>query len=134
MKWHIEWRPIPGFSQYEINNFGRVRSYVRAIWESSEPKPLRGRFSSGGHVCVSLRGDDGAVKTIGVHILVMLTFVGPRPVGMWVLHFDDNPRNNHLSNLRYDTPAANGADRLRNAKRRREEEHRKKFISKRYRP
>lgn len=49
-----------------------------------------------------------------VHRLVMEAFVGPCPEGLEVLHWDDNPANNHLSNLRYGTRSENVKDRVRN--------------------
>ena len=53
-------------------------------------------------------------KKIRTHILVLETFVGPRPEGMHGCHYDDNPMNNRLDNLRWDTPRANRMDEIRN--------------------
>lgn len=36
---------------------------------------------------------------------------------MFACHYDDDPANNNLANLRWGTPADNGADRVRNATR-----------------
>ena len=48
-----------------------------------------------------------------VHRLVLEAFVGPAPVGAFGCHYPDrNPGNNHIANLRWDTPAANTADAL----------------------
>src|SRR5690606_12503326 len=49
-----------------------------------------------------------------VHILVLETFVGPRPAGGEGLHSDDDKSNNALANLRWGTHADNYADRVRN--------------------
>lgn len=45
------------------------------------------------------------------HRLVLLTFVGPCPAGMEACHTNDNPTDNRLVNLRWDTRLANMADR-----------------------
>lgn len=46
-----------------------------------------------------------------VHRLVLEGFVGPCPDGYYVLHFDNNPKNNIPSNLRYGTPSENSQDK-----------------------
>lgn len=48
--------------------------------------------------------------------LILITFVGPRPEGMIVCHYDDDPKNNKPSNLRWDTHRENNLDALRNNK------------------
>lgn len=48
-----------------------------------------------------------------IHRLVLEVFVGPCPEGMVACHNDGNPRNNALSNLRWDTREANMRDRDR---------------------
>ena len=46
-----------------------------------------------------------------VHILVLTHFVGPRPLGLWGLHYDDDRTHNDLSNLYWGTPQANAEDK-----------------------
>ena len=46
-----------------------------------------------------------------VHVLVALTFIGPRPQGLEICHRDGNPANNAVDNLRYDTRTGNLLDR-----------------------
>ena len=48
-----------------------------------------------------------------LHILMLETFVGPRPEGMLALHNDGDPSNNSLDNLRWGTPSDNSHDALR---------------------
>ncbi|HXS32025.1 MAG TPA: HNH endonuclease, partial [Steroidobacteraceae bacterium] len=48
-----------------------------------------------------------------VHCLVLEAFVGPRPQGLVGCHYDGDVWNNHLSNLRWDTQAANIQDAIR---------------------
>jgi len=57
--------------------------------------------------------DRGRVEKRKGHHLVLEAFVGPGN-GLWGLHADDDPSNNHISNLRWGTPAENSADRKRN--------------------
>ena len=46
------------------------------------------------------------------HRLVAEAFFGPCPEGYYVLHGDNNPKNNKVENLRYGTPQENCADKL----------------------
>lgn len=120
------WKPIPGFEGYEVSDHGRVRSYWKrkslgiGLGSQSvlckEPQCIlaaNGRQSA-------RKGQRGRYPVVGinsrahaVHRLVMLAFVGPCPDGLIVCHNDDNPENNRLSNLRYDTQASNLADAQR---------------------
>jgi hypothetical protein len=52
-------------------------------------------------------------KEILVHCLVLEAFVGPRPLGMEGCHNDGDQQNNKLSNLRWDTPQGNAADKIK---------------------
>jgi hypothetical protein len=73
-------------------------------------KPLK-LTAHGGYRAVCVRG-----RFVHVHRLVLETFVGPCPPGMECCHEDDDRGNNVLSNLRWDTPKANAADRERNGR------------------
>lgn len=61
-------------------------------------------------------GRGRAHRQIGVHVLVLEAFVGPRPDGMEGCHNDGDPSNNRLSNLRWDTPLANWSDRRKHGR------------------
>jgi hypothetical protein len=53
-----------------------------------------------------------------VHRLVAITWIGPPPfLGAYVLHKDDNPDNNHYTNLYWGTQKQNTDDALRNGHR-----------------
>ncbi len=58
-----------------------------------------------------------------LHTIILSAFVGPCPAGMQCCHADDNPHNNALSNLRWDTQKANAADATRNGRRAMGDEH-----------
>ena len=112
------WKPIPDFPGYEVSDHGRVRSYHRhaagysgTAWEIADTprRILKGAYKVKGYQFVSL-GRDGNCYTRMVHRLALEVFVGPCPDGQEACHNDGNPRNNHLSNLRYDSHVANMQD------------------------
>jgi len=74
----------------------------------------------GAYLRVKLGQHDAATD---VHVLVMLAFRGPRPSGLIVRHWDDNGKNNHLSNLHYGTYSQNYEDAIRNGRVRYGERH-----------
>lgn len=106
MKEH--WRTIPGFPDYEVSDWGTVRS-----WMKRRPHVLKGSPRPSGHLNVSLVPREGVYKTLQIHQAVMLAFVGPRPEGLHTCHNDGNPANNRLGNLRYDTPSSNCLDTVK---------------------
>jgi hypothetical protein len=78
--------------------------------------PLAPFPKGGGHLFVNLASGGGKVPR-PVHRLVLEAFAGPRPPGMICCHWDGDPGNNRLGNLRWDTPKANSADALRHGRR-----------------
>lgn len=116
------WAPIPGREgSYEVSTCGRVRSVDRVILRrDGQTRRLRGRLLSqhirpDGYVQVSLRpGNPPDYGVCLMHHLVLETFVGSRPEGMFGLHKDDVGTNNHLSNLRWGTPSDNLYDCVAN--------------------
>ena len=62
-------------------------------------------------VCLS---HNGIQRTHQVSHLVAEAFLGPRPDGLIVRHWDDDPANNAPTNLRYGTYSQNSADSVRN--------------------
>lgn len=112
-----QWRPVIGYEGlYEVSNQGRVRSLDHFTRGRSDSKRLiRGRVlrpapRPSGHLTVAL-GRSGGSKD--VHTLVATAFIGPRPDGMECCHYDGDPSNNRLENLRWDTRSANRLDSVR---------------------
>lgn len=118
----VTYRPIPEFLAYRAGNDGSVWSCwkqkslgiglgstvsIGEVWKPLKP----GRDLRGGYQLVRLKQIGEKTRTISVHRLVLLAFVGPCPDGMECCHADGNPANNQLSNLRWDTPKENAADR-----------------------
>ena len=121
------WREIPGFEgYYSISDHGGVRAEKREVsgklgsLRTLPQRPMNPTFNSG-YLQISLR-KNGQHLTRKIHTLVMLAFVGIKPEGMEVAHFDGVRTNNHLGNLRYDTRQGNVDDRARHGTNRRGQE------------
>ena len=119
------WKPITGTDgMYSVSNHGRVCSNLappprygdKWIVMDEPQKILSTRGKMGRYPSVNLSSYHGSRTVRTVHRLVMEAFVGPCPDGMIVCHADDNPENNHLSNLRYATYADNMQDAIDNGK------------------
>jgi len=109
-----EWRPVVGYEgSYEVSDLGRVRSLPRN-GTRREIVILRAFRDCTGYHRVNLRRI-GIVQR-GVHQLVAAAFIGPRPKGMMVCHWDGDCGNAALENLRYGTAKENAADRQRHGK------------------
>lgn len=113
------WLLVPGWETfYEVSDQGRVRSLgrdgVRADGRRliKKPRMLTARIDYKGYQRVTLSG--ARRWHVGVHQLVLLAFVGPRPDGQEARHLDDDKDNNSLSNLVYGTPSENRYDAVRN--------------------
>lgn len=113
------WLPVVGFEgYYEVSDQGRVRSLDRVVFRLGGEMKLRGRVLSpstgtGGHLSVAL-SLSGQVTSRKVHRLVAEAFINNLGEFPCVLHWDDNPANNRVENLRWGDFSDNMADRVRN--------------------
>ena len=100
-----QWRRLPSqFGPYEVSDYGQVRNLDGLI--------LKPMVSKTNHRRVALAVSPGVSKKFQVHRLVARAFIGESDLD--VLHWDDNPANNHVSNLRYGTDRENWHDSVRN--------------------
>lgn len=114
-----QWRPVHGFSGYEVSSLGRVRSRRvkhphQAGLLTETPRIMKGWLMVGhsvSYLCVLLTADDRRKRRRPVHHLVLEAFIGPRPDGFWGLHCDGDSMNNAAGNLRWGTPKENASDR-----------------------
>ena len=116
------WKPIPGWDGYEVSDLGRVRSMARIVTRIDSRlglvrQPVHERIRKpaqhpDGHLTMSLC-QDGAQRTMQVHQLVLISFVGDPEPGQECRHLDGDPANNALYNLRWGTSAENSADSIR---------------------
>ena len=109
------WLPVPGYEgRYEISDRGNARSLDRVVADGRhyKGKLIVGSFDTDGYRQIGLRASNGTRKTWKIHALVLLAFVGPRPEGYFACHNNGDNTDNRLSNLRWDTAAANAADAI----------------------
>jgi len=92
---------------YYVSNFGRVRSIIK---KTKIERFLKGTDAGNGYLRVDINK-----KLIHIHRLVAYAFLGPRPDGLVIDHFDRNKLNNKANNLRYVTYTENNrnTDRYR---------------------
>lgn len=94
-----DWKTIEGYPNYEISTGGRVRNRSTGRIRASSD-------DSRGYPAVSLWAQ-GRPHTKNVHRLVAETFI-PNPDGKTTVnHIDGNKRNNHISNLEWNTVSEN---------------------------
>jgi hypothetical protein len=108
----VEYRQILDFPFYRVGDDASVWSRHRNKWgDSGRWRRLKPWVMSAGYWMVELNRDGKRSGRL-VHRLVLEAFVGPCPDGMEACHRDGDRLNCALSNLRWDTPAANQADRV----------------------
>ena len=109
----MTWREVPGWEGlYAVSDDGQVKSLPRPR-RKSERLLAQATEQLHPYRFVTLwQGKKPYHRR--VHNLVLEAFVGPRPDGQCGLHADDDPENNHLSNLRWGTRSENNLDMVRN--------------------
>lgn len=114
-----QWLPVAGYEgTYEVSNQGRVRSLDRIrVSKNGRRRPFKGTVLSpgtsiGGYQVVSLH-DNARRRLSYIHALVLEGFDCLRPPGMVACHYDGNPSNNRIDNLRWDTYSNNQHDKRR---------------------
>lgn len=103
-------RSVPGYAGlYFVTSDGRLWSAASNGWIGT---------GTDGHGYPKARlYRRGKSKQRRVHELVLAAFEGPRPRGELVLHKNDQPADNRLSNLNYGTAGDNLRDAYRNRRR-----------------
>ena len=115
-----EWKDIEWTrGLYQVSSYGRVKSSDRIVRRKDGiEKRQAGRIlktsKARPHVNLCIEGKQISRR---VSVLVAEAFLGPRPAGLRVCHWDGDSTNNRLENLRYGTPKENEADKLRHGRR-----------------
>lgn len=110
----VEWRPIPGFSGYEVSDCGQVRSQDRVVKGQHYAGQMMTAWVDGeGYVAVGIRR--GRSTSQRVHRLVALAFHGePGFAGAVARHMNDVKTDNRPENIEWGTKSDNAFDSLRN--------------------
>jgi HNH endonuclease/NUMOD4 motif len=119
------WVPIDGYPGFLVSSFGRVinhrsdelarRRLGRLFQVAFHRKTIGTMLDGGGYPYVYRRNPEtGRQEKVLVHRLALLAFAGPCPEGMFGCHYNDIRTDNFLCNLRWDTPAWNSRDAVRN--------------------
>ncbi len=115
-----EFKPIEGFPGYRVSREGMVQSCWNRLGRrgrmTEEWLPLKPIRRACGHYVVCLH-KEGKKTPRYIHRLVLEAFSGPRPEGLVCCHWDGDPSNNRLTNLRWDTQKSNAADAIRHGRR-----------------
>ena len=114
------WLPVPGYEgHYSVSNLGRIRSEGRTIayadgrsrWlPESVLNPYKNEH---GYLRVNLC-NNSKQELRYVHRIVLEAFVGEAPPGTHACHWNDDPEDNRLENLRWGTQSDNALDMVRN--------------------
>jgi|SRR5882672_12229316 len=114
----MHWREIPGFTNYEVSEYGDVRRHIakpRGSGPSLEPGALLKPAMDKGYHCYCLTSIRGYRAKVSAAKCVALAFCGEPPTEKhWALHKDDNRKNDHHSNIYWGTAQDNADDRGRN--------------------
>lgn len=97
-------KPIPGYSNYEVSNWGRIFIVKNGTRIEKLPRPCSGREQ---YLNIQL-WNQGQKKKICVHNLVAKVFLGEIPDGYVVDHINNNPSDNYVTNLQIVTISENG--------------------------
>lgn len=105
------WRAIDGWPEYEVSDQGQIRrtrivAGARGIYLKGWTNPITGYRQVG-------LTRNGKTTCYLISRLVATAFLGPPPPSTEAAHWDRDPQNNHLSNLRWATPSENQHDKYR---------------------
>ncbi len=118
----VEYQLIKGFPGYRVGTDGSVwtlhrlgcRGGIGTIWRRLQPwRHADGYFMVALKDPKDSRAGSLCFRKKYVHRLMLELFVGPCPPGMECCHYDGDPANNALTNLRWDTTRGNSADGIR---------------------
>lgn len=96
-------KPIPGYPNYEVSNWGRIFIVKNGTRVEKLPRPCNNRER---YLNIRL-WNKGQKKKICVHNLVAKVFLGEIPEGYVVDHINNNPSDNYVTNLQIVTVAEN---------------------------
>jgi hypothetical protein len=107
------WKQIPGYEdRYIINRESDIKSLVtNKILEVNYDITIKNGYKN-----VKLTDKDGKRKGWNIHILVYISFIGPKNNDLVIDHINQNRLDNNLSNLREVTRSENSKNCIRQLK------------------
>lgn len=110
-----EWRPVEGYPGYEVSNLGHVRSWRKngpGGYLRDYPRQFSPNLKNSGYLQVNL-WRDGKRTTVGVHVLVVSAFEGPKPFpDAQCRHKDGDKQHNEATNLHWGSCSENVMDNV----------------------
>lgn len=114
------WKPIDGFSAFEVSDEGEVRRIIAAKRGKGcgTPLPYLLRPYEGNRGYWYYVLNQGTKRTsVAAHTLVCAAFHGPKPShSHQVAHYDGSKKNNSPTNLRWTLPQGNQDDKERHGR------------------
>lgn len=111
------WKDIPSYEGfYQASNYGGIRGVNRIVEHEKcgqqlvWGKMLKQPCCADGYLAVVLYKHNKPLK-YRVHRLILMTFMGIRPVGLGSRHLNGNKKDNTLNNLTWGTQQENCNDR-----------------------
>jgi hypothetical protein len=104
------WKPVAikeYKNLYSVSNLGRVKAIKKQTKRALRKNRIRKECQDRKGYCYYGLIKNGKKKNFGSHVLVMLTFVGPKPLKREINHKDGNKKNNKNINLEYVTRSYN---------------------------
>lgn len=114
------WKQYPHDKRYEVSDAGRVRSVPRTQVYTRKSGKVITRKHAGRMIRECQSGWCGLYRHVSlgagrlrlVHVLVLETFVGPRPEGNEARHLNGVHHDNRLCNLAWGSRSQNQSDRV----------------------
>lgn len=113
------WKDIKHFENYQISNFGVVKSKERVVSNAcrtylKKEQVLKNQIMKCGYEAIVLRDVNQKKHLLKIHRLVAEAFI-PNPNNLpQVNHKDGNKSNNNVSNLEWCTPSENAIHAINN--------------------
>lgn len=112
------WKTIKGFENYEVSNYGNVRSLERTItskkWGYQKIKGRVLKKNISGRYETVILSSNNKIKSFLVHRLVCIAFVDNKQEKPEVNHIDGNKMNNNYLNLEWCTSKENKIHSVKN--------------------